>query len=149
MGKRKLRNCSKCGTRHGPPTGKGCSRPQFEIPEEIEVQAPEADAALTEPLHGEDQQSVDSYGNDDQDVPRGQKTKKKEIFSTGDFINYPQCHGENRPSFADLDAGQAPSEGQQRWRRPRAEPEVTYTFEESMSERMATMENMLGRVAGI
>ena len=36
MGKRKLRACTKCAGRHGPPTGKGCTRTDEGFEEKIE-----------------------------------------------------------------------------------------------------------------
>ena len=48
MGKRKLRNCSNCGARHGPPTGKNCPHlgKQEEVPSE--KQAAEAAPEMAE-----------------------------------------------------------------------------------------------------
>ena len=152
MGKRKLRNCTRCGTRHGPPTGKSCARPEFEETEKNEVQAPEPDAAPTdaqETVKGsleEGLQSIKSDVEDDQDLQKSQKSKKKHIFKAGDFVNYPQRHERNRHDYADSEEERTPSDSQQRWRRPQAEPETANTFERSMSERMLTMENLLGRV---
>ena len=64
-------------------------------------------------------------------------------------MNYSQLHEADEPDYADPDQTQGPSGSQQRWRLPSPQPEARSTFEKSMSERMNTMENLLGRVAGI
>ena len=96
MGKRKLRNCSKCGTRHGPPTGKNCSRKE----EVLMNSQPEEDDAHSVKSFIED--GVDSQKSScdqercDQVVgyTETHRSSEWEIFPPGSFVQYAERHGE-------------------------------------------------------
>ena len=152
MGKRKLRNCAKCGTRQGPPTGKGCTRTETENIKRIEDEAAEFDFASKDAYRPHDvvsQQGEETTINTDQGNQKTLETMKRPICNKGAFVNYSQLHEADEPDYDDPDQTQGPSGSQQRWPRPSTQLEARSIFEKSMSERMKTMENLLGRVACI
>ena len=159
MGKRKLRNCPKCGTRHGPPTGKGCARKEEVFTEEIEENVAQTSEPHVEFENGGDVESSVSVGEFDwaseaASPAKGQSefpsnTVNREYISPGAFVNYEMCHnGKGRQGEGG--GGRQPNFGP---RQPQFDgqsaPRPTSEFEKSMSVGMESMENMLGRVAGI
>ena len=164
MGKRKLRNCAKCGTRHGPPTGKNCSRKKEVLLKGQPVEEDGQSAKSSAVENGGDVSSQRFY--DDQDRCDHEASASgaagmggKEIFQPGAFLDYAERHEEEswgaagadapRPNHYDFE--QAAHGRRERRAVPPTPPPLvpTNTFEESMTERMTTMENMMGRVAGI
>ena len=79
MGKRKLRNCAKCGRSHGLPTGKNCSRSleDFTVKTEIEedhsvVMSPGGnDAGKEGPMKDDERESIATGFS--KDKPAGKK----------------------------------------------------------------------------
>ena len=145
MGKRKLRNCARCGVRHGPPTGKGCTRTQVCEAEKLEAVEDDARGQATEFENGGDEMSMTSQEEilTQPEIYDGGATaqEEKKIFSPGAFTNYEERHGEVQWEGSRIPRISKTAKDQAR--RPSSD------FEGAMTDRMNTMENMLGRVAGI
>ena len=151
MGKRKLRNCAKCGRRHGPPTGKNCSRSVEELSakNELEEDSSELQPSGENGVRRETQTSDDERDSAVQGFGK-EEVKGKKIFNPGAFVDYDYRHTGEEEEWEErkfMDASHADRNGR-RWEPPTAAP-PNNNFERSMSDRMNSMENMLGRVAGI
>ena len=157
MGKRKLRNCARCGNRHGPPTGKNCARAVTEegVMTDLRETAPAETAA--EKANGVEWENLSSGSGSTLPVLEDQgeavmKESKKPIFSPGAFVDYNDYH-----NTADWEPDTARARSPSQTRKPRSQLKTKQQrashpaseFENYMTDRMTTMENMLGRVAGI
>ena len=138
MGKRKLRACAKCGGRHGPPTGKGCTRTSELFMEKTEVLPEAIDGALPPDENGGSVKAM-SLSSKEQDEIVGELPSQKLPEESQRHWEFVQQSAASQPSKAKkLEDIYGP---------PRVQP--TSSFEESMAERMDSMENLLGRVAGV
>ena len=132
MGKRKLRACAKCGGRHGPPTGKGCTRTSELFMEKTEVLPEVIDGALPPDENGGSAKAM-SLSSEEQDEIVGELPSQKLPEESQRHWEFVQQSAASQPSKAKkLEDIYGP---------PRVQP--TSSFEESMAERMDSMENLL------
>ena len=147
MGKRKLRNCTNCGTRHGPPTGKNCGRKEDREQESTEKIVDEAELGASAILSENDEEVSAAFtsadllqdGVDFTDVnlPKRQWSPlmcaSKE--GTGDRPRSPAGSGASGAMFLRQQLRVMQQERQQ--------------FESRIDGRIMHMENVLEKVAGV
>ena len=147
MGKRKLRNCTNCGTRHGPPTGKNCGRKEDREQESTEKIVDEAELGASAILSENDKEVSAAFASADllQDgvvftdvnLPKRQWSPlmcaSKE--GTGDRPRSP--------------AGSVASGAMFLRQQLRVMQQERQQFESRIDGRIMHMENVLGKVAGV
>ena len=129
MGKRKLRSCTNCGGRHGPPTGKNCAHGGRPSGEEIEKCAEKVSPCPSEAGAMAADFACEFAGDDEMCLDPQAQLHEAE-YQCGS----PAGSGANGASFLRLQ---------------RQIQEDQKKFEKSMSDRMGRFENVLGRVAGV
>ena len=147
MGKRKLRNCSNCGERHGPPTGKNCGRVSLENREEsagVTGGLPERSDAI---LVGSTEGPIGAEG--------GQVTAPMGFEDVLEFTNAESAAALEEDDYSDFarrpssPAGSGPSGARFLRQQLQLMQDERRAFEEKVDGRMAHMENTLGKVAGV
>ena len=169
MGKRRLRNCTNCGTRHGPPTGKSCSH----LAEEFEAKNEEMVAEKLNPEAGAEGGETDSdsestkplkplaaFDEEDQiewlfpEFPgiKEDKLRAQEMASGARPKGRARCQSPSARRQSPGGGAELPPSGKAaKWGRAyqQQHPPTTSAFEENMSERMAHVENLVGKMAGV
>ena len=151
MGKRKLRSCTSCGGRHGPPTGKGCTRGLALLEEKNEEMRAETCAAsggcddgVPECQLGANQDDCLSTAGSEDKEDWEYVTSGQEKVPTGKFEFVKQTQEKIRQGY---EIPRRAVNVEDVFDPPR-EPGVT-SFERGMAARMDHMENLMGRVAGV
>ena len=147
MGKRKLRSCTGCGGRHGPPTGKNCAQSE-------EIKRREEGAAAAEPkleaaamLAESDEEVAEALGPDC--GADGHETDEDVLdltLSTDECALPGVLEGTDRPSSP---AGSGAMGARFLRQQMSALQRDRKEFEKNVDIRMLHMENVLGRVAGV
>ena len=160
---RRLRNCANCGSRHGPPTGKGCSR----LAEDFERRNDEMEEIAD--VRGESNDGGEWSGDEQTELmspadtsPQGMVSLDPQTFrgsvpvetrapftgvaSRGELTEQDDMAGGRQSS--NLWAGLNPPPS---WERAyqQQRPPMESDFERNMAERMIHMENIMGQMAGI
>ena len=160
MGKRRLRNCARCGTRHGPPTGKGCTR----LEEDFDRKNDEMGSEIAESR--EKTASDSERSEEEQAKPKAQAEDEEVNWSIPEFPNSGETKGEEvamgrgskQAESARAERGGSCQSSAWAVPEPSAAWERAYqdqrqsgpsTFDRDMGLRMSHMENVMGHMAGI
>ena len=147
MGKRKLRNCSNCGARHGPPTGKSCAHAKEQESKKVEVASDERGAGAAAMLKESDCDIAVAFASDYE--AGGHETDEDcqdlTLSMDGDAPQDDDLHAGRPKSPAGSGAEGARFLRQQMKKMQRERQEM----ENRIDLRMLHMENVLGRVAGV
>ena len=147
MGKRKLRNCSNCGSRHGPPTGKNCGNAEAKPRKEDEVSTAEPNhgaAAMFDRSEEEIAQACAAAAagqETDEDLADFTLSGDEDVFDPGEAF-----YSDTRPKSP---AGSGARCAIYLHQQMKSMQKERVDFEKRVEGRMIYMENLLGKVAGV
>ena len=160
MGKRKLRPCTNCGGRHGPPTGKSCRQSVEEKPQKIaeEKEDVASDRDLGAVNNALEQVEFDSQ-SETSTIELEQESKHvpfssfKQQDSKPDYEGGAKCQHPWAGDEAEASRGRPRHQTMSRRQRSpdwyQGRVPASSEFEERISGKVEHMENLLGRVAGV